>query len=312
MHLQLRHLRNLSAVAEAGSLNRAAADLGLPQPALSRQVRRLEALLGGALFRRGVDGVQLTPLGEQVLEHADTILRLFDELGVRFRAHQRDQQGTLRVGWDASPLSDLLLSTLWELRADGHLQVVAVDSIQELAERLRLGEIDIALCSTCSRSRLPDVEGVVAQGLADTRAQLALSSTHPLAANPVIAMSDLADQRWISSSGPDACQEELRGLCAEYGFLPDIAYDVPVGGPRGDVLRHQDCVTLVQPLRITGPGVLLREVVDLELLVRHSLVFRPGPQVTPLVPGLVRLLRTAYQSALRDATVRGRPSDRLR
>ncbi|WP_369687410.1 LysR family transcriptional regulator [Streptomyces somaliensis] len=61
MDLQFRHLRQLCVVSEAGSLNKAATVLGLPQPALSRQIRRLEELFGGTLFERDQHGTRPTP-----------------------------------------------------------------------------------------------------------------------------------------------------------------------------------------------------------------------------------------------------------
>ncbi|GGX78164.1 hypothetical protein GCM10010510_23850 [Streptomyces anandii JCM 4720] len=53
MELELRHLRTVRTIAEAGSLTKAASLLGLAQPALSAQLRRIEGALGGALFERG-------------------------------------------------------------------------------------------------------------------------------------------------------------------------------------------------------------------------------------------------------------------
>lgn len=67
MELELRHLKTIRAIAEAGSLTRAATVLGLAQPALSAQLRRIERALGGALFERGRHGVRTTALGELVL-----------------------------------------------------------------------------------------------------------------------------------------------------------------------------------------------------------------------------------------------------
>ncbi|MCQ0000964.1 helix-turn-helix domain-containing protein [Streptomyces sudanensis] len=64
MDLQFRHLRQLRVVSETGSLNKAATVLGLPQPALSRQIRRLEELFGGTLFERDQHGTRPTPPGQ--------------------------------------------------------------------------------------------------------------------------------------------------------------------------------------------------------------------------------------------------------
>ncbi|WP_137022905.1 LysR family transcriptional regulator, partial [Streptomyces albus] len=80
MDLELRHLKVVSAIAEAGSLTRAATGLGLAQPALSAQLKRMERALGGALFVRGPQGVRPTELGELVLERARVLVPAVAEL----------------------------------------------------------------------------------------------------------------------------------------------------------------------------------------------------------------------------------------
>lgn len=71
--LELRHLRTVRAIADTGSLTKAAATLGLAQPALSAQLRRIEKALGGVLFDRDHTGARATPLGELVLERACSV-----------------------------------------------------------------------------------------------------------------------------------------------------------------------------------------------------------------------------------------------
>ncbi|MYQ48398.1 LysR family transcriptional regulator, partial [Streptomyces sp. SID4985] len=78
MDLEVRHLRVLCAIADAGSLHRAARELGLAQPSLSTQLRRIEQALGGRLFTRDRTGCRPTPLGRLVLGRARPLVR---ELG---------------------------------------------------------------------------------------------------------------------------------------------------------------------------------------------------------------------------------------
>src|SRR5215211_1056028 len=72
--VELRHLRYFAAVAAHGSFNRAANNLHLTQPALSRQVKDLEEELGVALFVRGKNAVKLTAAGELFYEEARDLL----------------------------------------------------------------------------------------------------------------------------------------------------------------------------------------------------------------------------------------------
>ena len=72
-------LRAFVASARGGSISRAAAGLGRTQPAVSQQLRRLEAVLGWPLLRRGPSGVSLTEAGEAFLPYAERILALSAE-----------------------------------------------------------------------------------------------------------------------------------------------------------------------------------------------------------------------------------------
>src|SRR4051812_4502996 len=74
MDIDLRHLRVICAIADAGSVTKAAAALGLAQPALTTQLKRIERTLGGALFERDRRGARLTPLGDMVLARARLLI----------------------------------------------------------------------------------------------------------------------------------------------------------------------------------------------------------------------------------------------
>src|SRR5512146_3090360 len=78
--LDLALLRSLVATAHSGSLNRAATTLGLTQPAVSQQLRRLERALGAELLQRSTRGVVLTSSGTVALRYAERVLALVDEL----------------------------------------------------------------------------------------------------------------------------------------------------------------------------------------------------------------------------------------
>src|SRR5436309_667727 len=80
MDLEVRHLRVINAIAEAGSLTRAAASLRMTQPGLSAQLRRIEMMLGGVIFDRGQAGAVPTPFGDLVLTRARAILPGIDGL----------------------------------------------------------------------------------------------------------------------------------------------------------------------------------------------------------------------------------------
>lgn len=96
--LTMKHLRYFVALARHGHFGRAAEACSVSQPALSVQMKELEALLGAPLIERGARQIRLSPLGEALARRAADILRGVDELGDLVRAAHRPLGGRLRIG----------------------------------------------------------------------------------------------------------------------------------------------------------------------------------------------------------------------
>ena len=96
--LTLKQLRYIEALARHGHFGRAAEACAISQPALSMQIKELEASLGAALFERAARQVRPTSLGEEFVQRARDILRAVDELGDLARAAPDRFGGRLRVG----------------------------------------------------------------------------------------------------------------------------------------------------------------------------------------------------------------------
>src|ERR1700678_3061301 len=73
-------IRSIVIIAETGSFSKAGEKLGLSQPAISAQVKRLQVLVGGAVFERGAGGVSFTPKGKLVLNQARKLLEANDQI----------------------------------------------------------------------------------------------------------------------------------------------------------------------------------------------------------------------------------------
>src|SRR5262250_850757 len=114
--MELRHLRYFVTVADAGSVSRAAVQLQLTQPALSRQLRDLESELGLPLFDRVGRRLHLTAEGENLLERTREILRAADALRERAGALAGGRTGTLRLGATAQTLESLISAFLTGFR----------------------------------------------------------------------------------------------------------------------------------------------------------------------------------------------------
>jgi LysR family nitrogen assimilation transcriptional regulator len=96
--MELRELRNFTQVARAGSVSRAAAELRLAQPALSRQIKKLEHELGVPLFARHGRGVRLSAAGSKLLERAEAISQLVHETREEIREDRSPARGRFTLG----------------------------------------------------------------------------------------------------------------------------------------------------------------------------------------------------------------------
>ena len=148
--MEIHHLRHFLAVADAGSMTRAAEQLGLAQPALSQSIRRLEGKLGVRLFNRSRRGITLNPVGQAILD--DVRASVIGVDAVATRAHQVAQglAGTLTIGFVASAVYDVLphaLRRFKPLGPDVRIVLKEMGNAQQVSA-LEKGDIDIGVLYT--------------------------------------------------------------------------------------------------------------------------------------------------------------------
>jgi DNA-binding transcriptional LysR family regulator len=105
MALELNDLRSFLVLSEQLHFRRAAEILHVSQPALSKQVRRLENMLGGQLLNRRSRGVHLTSAGQVLLQHARQVIEDSDSAERITRLALKGEAGTLRVGFGIAVLA---------------------------------------------------------------------------------------------------------------------------------------------------------------------------------------------------------------
>jgi DNA-binding transcriptional LysR family regulator len=146
--LETRHLIALDAVATEGTFGRAAERLGYTQSAVSQQIAAFERLVGGSLFDRpgGPRPVELTPLGQIMLEHARDVLRRIDAIADDVDRFRSGDAGRLDIGTFQSISVAVLPTVIHELRRDHPGLVVRPfesDFEEELLEKLIDGELEL-------------------------------------------------------------------------------------------------------------------------------------------------------------------------
>ncbi|WP_033442180.1 LysR family transcriptional regulator [Saccharothrix sp. NRRL B-16314] len=271
MELQVRHLRVLLAIARAGSLNRAAGALRIPQPALSHQLRRIEQVVGDRLFDRDPRGVRPTRIGALVLARAEAIIPAFDELDRDFRRHQRADSG-VRVGWNDSALAPEVFRCVSDLLPDHELTTRADMSHTRLVQQVVNRCVDLALVLICGPRTLAVPGEVRVARVVTEPAFVALPSWHRLAGETAVNLADLAEERWIVSSCGDGCRIVFREMCLAHGFTPHIAHDVDTLRFRLVAGGHGVC--LVQPTTSDTPGMAVRPLTGTPMSVQHILLWR--------------------------------------
>lgn len=137
-------LRTLIAVVDLRSFTKAAASLGITQPAVSAQIKRLQFLLGGDLFDRSTQGVSLTPHGEVVVSYARRLLSINDQI-VEIGGAGPSPELVIRVGTPSDYVASILPATLARFRANWPdvRFLVRTDYFDPLARQLRSGDIDV-------------------------------------------------------------------------------------------------------------------------------------------------------------------------
>lgn len=156
--LSTRQLRYFEALARHRHFGRAAEDCAVTQPALSMQIREMEAHLGVRLLERGRGGVRLTPAGEEAATRARGVLAALADMERTLRDHGSLLEGRLRLGVIPSIAPYLLPRLLPELgRRHPGLEIALRESqtaslVAELAE----GALDLVVLSLPVEH--PDIE----------------------------------------------------------------------------------------------------------------------------------------------------------
>jgi DNA-binding transcriptional LysR family regulator len=187
--MELRQLRYFVAVAEEGSLTRAAGRLHLAQQSLSEQIRTLETQLGVTLFVRSSRGAELTDAGALLLREARPLLAQAD----RVVEAVRGDGGSLRVGFLSSVANYVLPPLVRAFRerhpdVDLHVEDVAIAT---LVDRLRAGDLDAGL------TRPPHVDDLETEVVLREPVAAVLPEDHPLAGRSEIALAELAAEPWV-------------------------------------------------------------------------------------------------------------------
>ncbi|MFD8612497.1 LysR family transcriptional regulator [Streptomyces sp. NPDC059631] len=297
MELEVRHLRVLCAIADTGSLHRAARELGMAQPSLSTQLRRIEQTLGGQLFVRTRTGCRPTPLGRAVLSRARPLVSELAALVTETRAAAARAGGPqLRIGATASRAIPGWLRRLRARtpRTEPTLQMDV--SANSLLRMVAAGRLDMAFVHEVEGSPLRVPSGLCLRVLVEREPQfVCLAVDHPAAARHEVRLRDLAADRWMVDSTVDGEWDALCRVLRAAGLRPDMLH--------GDYLTAYslaatgEVVTVSQPTARPRSDLAVRPLLGDPIGVRLLLAARSEDE---LDRGYAEL-EEAYWEAARQA-----------
>lgn len=230
MGMQIGQLRCFLAVAEEHHFTRAARAIGIAQPSVSVQVRRLEGELGTPLFYRSKGNIALTPAGETLIPFARRILADVDAAAAEIRDVESLARGRLAVGATPSLAVTLLpavLARFHQAHPGIDLALHEAGSV-DLVSALEEGSVDIALVILPVRHDILETQPLLREQLV-----LAVSPSHPLARRRQIRVSDLREVALVMFREGYDLRSSTEAACRAAGFAPTFALE---GGEMDGVL----------------------------------------------------------------------------
>ncbi|WP_328562235.1 LysR family transcriptional regulator [Streptomyces coelicoflavus] len=303
--IEARHLRVLRAVASTGSFSAAGRELGCTQPAVSQQMKALEASVGTPLLVRTGREMRLTQAGEALVRHAAGIIAGLTAAEEEVAAIAGLRAGRVRLVSFPSGSSTLVPTALAALRAAHPGTRVSLEEAEppNSVELLREGDCDVALAFRYEGAAgAEEWDDLVVRPLLTDRLVALVPEGHRLARTEgAVAIGELARESWIA--GCPRCRGQLVEVCEGAGFSPRIDFatdDYPavvglVGAGLGVAVLPQLAVESVRPRGV--------RTVTLEPAVRREIVALTLPDLAQ-VPAVTATLDELARAGTRQSATR--------
>jgi len=301
--MELREVRSFLSLAEELHFGRTARLLNLSQPALTKQIHRLEAELGGALLVRGKHGAQLSTLGRLFQENAQGILREWDELIIHTQRVARGEGGRLRLGFGFHTF-ELVPRIIVRLRkrfptVDLSLRDMSTTEQIEalLAEKIDLGFIRVS--SNKNLTVMPVIED---------RMMLVTSTALQFPSN--LKLETLRHEPFvlISRQRSPTFHRHVLELCSQHGFHPRIVQEVPEITTVVALVRAGLGVSMIPESFGSNQfeGIRFHRFRDKAASWKVAAAWRKNDP-NPLISRFLELLRVEKKIAIRSKPIRIKP-----
>jgi DNA-binding transcriptional LysR family regulator len=301
MRLRTRQLLLLEALGREHNLGRAAAALGMSQPAATKLLQQTEDALGVRLFTRLARGMEATPAGEVLIRFARQSLVDFGFAREQMAALRSGLRGRLRLGSVPGALPQLLAPALAAYKRQ-HPRVavsLVVETSDVMLDLLGRGEVDLVL-------------GRPTQGHSDEELEIepllgepqvaVVRQGHPLLAKEHLALDDLVRWPWVLQPPGSPQRSRFESALREAGLHARLDITETASTVATTVLLEASDMAAVMPASLAAHyarlGVL--QVVPLELPLQVPsihLVTRRHRELSPAAAGFVAVLKAVRPSA---------------
>ena len=262
--MELRHLRYFVAVADALNFTKAAEQLRLAQPSLTRQIHNLEGELGVRLFNRAKNQVTLTPEGRAFLDDAKRLLAQAEDSINSVQRLSRGHTGELNIAYLSNFNFELIPDTLAAFRlACPHVSINLFD--MSPAEQLRAldgRKIDLGFIGLRAPRSSKDLQW---ECITHHEIVVVLPDQHKMATKENIHITALKNEFFIGMSerSHPGFRDWLIAACQPGGFTPRIIQDADLESALMHVVAQGLGITLArsQIRKLPHPGVVFRALV---------------------------------------------------
>ena len=278
----LNQLRYFATLAEELHFGRAAQQLGISQPALTRQIQSLEKFVGMPLVERSRRAISLTDAGHVFAEEARETLRRYDRAmeAARNRGQWREQ--SLAIGFEpCAPFHNFPSVVLHYLRQYPRTRFSSfIMAAPEQAEGLARRRIDLGFL----HPPVAEAERFAFEPVGEDRFIVALPDSHPLAARKRVPLTELKKERWVFYPRhlAPACYDAVQRICEAGGFRPEVVHEsngisvsLSLIPALGAVTLFPECVRNQK-----ADGVVYRELAGANARVTCGFLRRSGAQST--------------------------------
>ncbi|MCM3568535.1 cidABC operon transcriptional activator CidR [Neobacillus mesonae] len=217
--MDIKHLQYFLEVARLNSFSRAADELFITQPTISKMIKNLEEELGVVLFDRSRKQLTLTDAGRVILEHAKLINHAMENLSTDLDNLFGLKKGHIRIG--LPPIFDAqdflkILGKFHEKYPGITFQLVE-DGSKKIEEAVQNNLLDVGIVVLPTRPELFDYCSILEEDL-----KLILPASHPLASREEVNLVELAQESFILFNKDFALNDRIILSCTNLGFQPII------------------------------------------------------------------------------------------